>query len=254
MGRPHGNTVDIRQQAIVDLVNQLGEVNFAQLRSSFPTISDVTLRKDLKYLDAANQLIRIHGGAKSLPQVLNHHFRSSLHQEEKQLIATKAAQLIRPNDSLFITSGTSCIALAAKVPVMPLHIFSDGISTVPQLPRAPEVQVEILGGEVNLNLMRVEGAAVVDALSTLHFNTAFLGTPGLHPEHGFAIFSSNISAVMSKVIERSDQVVILMDSSKVNYSYTARMIPLEDVDIVVSDDRLDPSVKSALESKGVLVL
>ena len=56
-----------RRQAIRDIVNQLGEVNFTQLRELFPEVSDVTLRKDLKFLDETQQLIRVHGGAKSRP-------------------------------------------------------------------------------------------------------------------------------------------------------------------------------------------
>ena len=39
-----------RRKAIRDMVNQLGEINFDQLREMFPKVSDVTLRKDLKYL------------------------------------------------------------------------------------------------------------------------------------------------------------------------------------------------------------
>lgn len=45
-----------------------------------------------------------------------------------------------------------------------------------------------------------------------------------------------------------------MDSSKVNYSYTPRMIPMEDVDIVVTDDKLDPQIRKKLEGKGITVL
>ena len=46
-----------RRQAIRDIVNQLGEVNFAQLKELFPEVSDVTLRKDLKFLDETQQLM-----------------------------------------------------------------------------------------------------------------------------------------------------------------------------------------------------
>lgn len=254
MGRPFGNAIEVRQQAILDLVNQLGEVDYAQLRKSFPAVSDVTLRKDLKYLDATKQLIRIHGGARSLPQLLNHQFRTSLHQKDKRLIATKAVQLINPNDSLFITSGSTCVELAAALPHIPMYVFTDGISTVSRIPYCPDIHVEIFGGEVDVNIMRVSGSAVIGALESLHFNTAFLGTPGFNPEYGFPVYTAGVAAVMSKVIERSDRVVVLMDSSKVNYSYSPRMIPFESVDVVISDDQLPPDVRAHLESKEIQVL
>ena len=243
-----------RRQAIRDIVNQLGEVNFSQLRELFPEVSDVTLRKDLKFLYETQQLIRIHGGAKSLPHLLNFHYRATLHLEEKRLIAAKAAKLINPHDSLFITSGTTCVELASALPSMPLYVFTDGLNTAASFPFSPDINVEIFGGEVDLNVMRIGGPSVLDALENLHFTTAFLGVPGFHPDHGFSILSSSIAAIFQKVIEHSDKVVILMDSSKVNYSYTPRMIPLEAVDIVISDDKLEPRIKTLLESKDIMVL
>lgn len=243
-----------RRQAIRDIVNQLGEVNFAQLKELFPKVSDVTLRKDLKFLDETQQLIRVHGGAKSLPHLLNYHYRSSLHREEKQLIAAKAAKLINPHDSVYITAGTTCVELAAILPAMPLYVFTDGLNTAASFPYSPDINVEIFGGEVDLNVMRIGGPSVLDALNNLRFNIAFLGTPGFHPDYGFANLSSSIAAIFLKVIERSDKVVMLMDSSKVNYSYTPRTIPLDAIDIVVSDDKLEPSIKQLLESKNITVL
>lgn len=243
-----------RRQAIRDMVNQLGEVNFAQLREMFPSVSDVTLRKDLKYLDEQEQLIRIHGGAKALPHGKNYLYRSSLHRAEKQRIAVKAVSLLSPGDSVFITSGTTCAELAAILPAMPLYVFTDGINTAASFPCHPELNVEIFGGEVDLNVMRVGGAAVLDALEHLHFNTAFLGVPGFHPNYGFSILSSSIATLFYKIMEHSDRVVILMDSSKVNYSYTPRMIPLSAVDMVVADGNLDHDVQALLEDAGIQVL
>ena len=194
-----------RRQAIRDIVNQLGEVNFAQLKELFPEVSDVTLRKDLKFLDETQQLIRVHGGAKSLPYLLNYHYRSSLHREEKQLIAAKAAKLINPHDSVYITAGTTCVELAAILPAMPLYVFTDGLNTAASFPYSPDINVEIFGGEVDLNVMRIGGPSVLDALNNLRFNIAFLGTPGFHPDYGFANLSSSIAAIFLKVIERSEK-------------------------------------------------
>ncbi|MBQ4505348.1 MAG: DeoR/GlpR transcriptional regulator [Firmicutes bacterium] len=243
-----------RRKAIRDMVNQLGEINFDQLREMFPKVSDVTLRKDLKYLDETQQLIRIHGGAKSLPHAVNYHFRSSVNHEEKREIAVKASGLISAHDSIFMTAGTTCIELAQSLPLVPLYVFTDGILTASSFPCSKDINVEIFGGEVDLNVMRVGGPSVLDALENLRFNIAFLGTPGFHPDYGFAVLSSSIAAIFQKVIERSDKVVMLMDSSKVNYSYTPKMIPMDDVDVVVSDDKLDPQIRKKLEAKGITVL
>lgn len=243
-----------RRQAICDMVNQNGTVNIAQLKACFPKVSEVTIRKDLQYLDETNQIIRIHGGAKALPKALNFVYRSNIHQAEKGIIAAKAAQLIQPNTSVFITAGSTCVELAKRLPPVPMYVFSDGLYTTINFPKRSDVTVRILGGEVDMNTMRIEGLAVLERLEGMHFNISFLGTPAFHPDYGFSYFSEMTAAVISKVIERSDKVVMLMDSSKVNYALMPRTIPLEAVNILVSDGMLEQQIVEKLSMKNIQVL
>ena len=82
-----------RRQQIVDLVNRDGKISFSELKQFFPEVSDVTLRKDLKYLDSTMQIVRVHGGAKSLPAAIgavdNFYTRSTKNVDMKKLIAEK---------------------------------------------------------------------------------------------------------------------------------------------------------------------
>ena len=59
-----------RRSEIVAFVNERESVTFAQLKERFPAVSEMTLRTDLKVLDQNRQLVRIHGGAKSIDQVV----------------------------------------------------------------------------------------------------------------------------------------------------------------------------------------
>ena len=52
-----------RRKEIVEFVNQCGTVRFSQLKERFPQVSEMTLRTDLKALDEARKLVRVHGGA-----------------------------------------------------------------------------------------------------------------------------------------------------------------------------------------------
>ena len=76
-----------RRQQIVDLVNQQNEISFAVLKEHFPDVSEVTLRKDLRYLDEEQLLIRVHGGAKSVhtavPYLSDYYIRFTQHVEAK---------------------------------------------------------------------------------------------------------------------------------------------------------------------------
>lgn len=247
-----------RRQALVDLINQLGEVSMTQLRGLFPTVSEVTLRKDLRVLDEGNKIVRIHGGAKSIQDIIqngsNFTMRTSLHQEEKFIIAQKAAPLVHPGCSIYISAGSTCAEFARQLPDMASYIFTDGLIVAREIPFCPERYVEVFGGRLNQNLMRVIGPSVVSSIEKLHFDYAVLGAAGFHPDYGIPQTTSIISAIANAAISRADKVIILMDSSKINYIHSPWNIPLQSVDVIVTDDHLPQQIRELMESQGVTVL
>ncbi len=247
-----------RRQAIADMVNQLREVSLTQLKQAFPNVSEVTLRSDLRFLDENHQVIRIHGGAKSLDAIsgarTNFQVRSDLHLEEKKLIARKAATLIRPGDSIFLAAGSTCVEAARCLPQYPLFLFTQGIGTLLSIPHYPEFSVEMLGGSFDYNTMRVLGPSVPKQIENLNFNLALLGTPSFHPDYGFGCLTPYEVESVTSLRAHCKKMVFLMDSSKINYSISPRTIPFQWVDMVVTDDHLPPSVRELFVQKGVEVL
>lgn len=164
--------MESRRQEIVEIVNREGEVSFSALRKHFPDVSEVTLRKDLKYLDATLQIVRIYGGAKSLPTAIgtvdNFYTRSAKHIEEKKMIAEKAARLLRPNQAVFIGSGSTCTELCKMLPNIPLQVFTDGLVTAIELSKLPSIEASILGGGRSTRMIF---APVVQRCLKVYFNS-----------------------------------------------------------------------------------
>ncbi len=250
--------MDVRRQKIVELINLQGEMSFAALKEHFPEVSEVTLRKDLKHLDSEQQIVRIHGGAKSLPTAIgavdNFYTRSTRHTDEKVIIAQKAISLLRPNQAIFIGSGSTCAELCKNLPDIPLQVFTDGLVTALELSKQSSVEATILGGEVNTNDVRASGPRVFNELNQLHFDLAFLGTDGYRTSHGFVCCSPHSAALFNALKKCSDKLVVLMDHSKINAARAARNIPADYVHYVVSDGALDPYVMKSLTQSGVTVL
>ncbi|MCI8598504.1 MAG: DeoR/GlpR transcriptional regulator [Lachnospiraceae bacterium] len=250
--------MESRRDQILNLINREGEVSFTELKKNFPYISDVTLRKDLRYLDSAMKIIRVHGGAKSLPVAIgtvdNFYTRSQKYVEEKKSIAALASKLIQPNNSLFIASGSTCHELSKVIPDIPLQIFTDGLTTALELSKLSNVETTILGGQIHTNENRSSGPAFFAELSRLQFDFAFLGTDGYQPNFGFVCCSTHSAALFQTLISHSDKVVVLMDHSKVSARRAARNIPANQIDIVISDSLLDSNIKKKLIQVGVNVI
>ena len=52
-----------RRKKIVDLVDAEGQITFAQLKSAFPNVSEMTLRTDLKHLNESGRIVRVASNA-----------------------------------------------------------------------------------------------------------------------------------------------------------------------------------------------
>ena len=114
------DTMEMRRNAIAELVNKYGTVSFSQIKEQFPQVSEMTLRTDLKALDAAKEIVRIHGGAKSVQLVIGTDDyltrRAVRNIQSKQEIAKKAVQLVLPDTVIFLDSGSTTTELARIFP------------------------------------------------------------------------------------------------------------------------------------------
>lgn len=94
-----------RRNQIVELVNRKGSISFAQLKEAFPSVSEMTLRTDLKALDEARRVVRVHGGVKSVEQVVGTDDllsrRAARNAEAKQIIAEKPLLCCAPTPPCF---------------------------------------------------------------------------------------------------------------------------------------------------------
>ena len=108
--------MDQRRNKIVAFVNENQTVTFTQLKEKFPSVSEMTLRTDLKYLDQAKRIVRIHGGAKSMDVVSGNDdvlkLRYGRNVNEKKEIAQKALSFVEPAKTIFVDSGSTTTMLA----------------------------------------------------------------------------------------------------------------------------------------------
>ena len=100
-----------RHSEILDLLSEQGEVSVDALSRQFNT-SEVTIRKDLRQLEAANQLVRKFGGAVSLPSENKSESLSEDYLSNRKLsIAEQAASLIPSGARVALDSGSTVLAL-----------------------------------------------------------------------------------------------------------------------------------------------
>ena len=248
-----------RRNQIVELVNRKGSISFAQLKEAFPSVSEMTLRTDLKALDEARRVVRVHGGVKSVEQVVGTDDllsrRAARNAEAKQIIAEKAAALLRPNTTLFLDSGSTATAVARCIPEQPMLIYTSGLSCAMELAKLEKPNVSLPGGRLNRFSLSVCGAQSIQTMEGINFDL-LLGVTSDSPEPCFPGGVEDEAWLKQTGRRRCDceQKAVLLDSSKIGLKSTFHICELSDIDIVISDGKLPVEFLQACRNAGVTVL
>jgi len=252
------DTMEQRRNAIVDYVNEKGNVTFAQLEKQFSSVSPMTLRTDLKSLDEAKKIVRIHGGAKSVEVVLGTDDyisrRAVRNVTEKEDIVEKARLLIKPNTSVFLDSGSTTTELAKIWPDQPNFIFTTSMTCVMELSKLKHPTVVVFGGELNRYSLSVCGIQAVESAKAVNFDLAFIGVTSYAEDVGFSCDVLMESYLKRAVLQRSAEKIILMDSSKIDKKSTFHICQLEEASIVISDKNVSRDFQMGCEKAGVHLL
>ena len=247
-----------RRNAIVELVNREGTVTFSRIKQEFPDVSEMTLRTDLKALDQDRRLVRIHGGARSVEFVVGSdgmlNVRSSQHADAKRIIAQKARELVRPDITVFLDSGSTMTEFARQFPDIHTLIFTCGLTCATELARLERPQVIMPGGHLNRFSLSISGSRSIRAISKLTFDLLFLGSTNYAPETGFTCESDEEADLKRSCIKQAGKTIMLMDSSKVGRRGTFQFCDLSDIDILVSDGDLPVDMLQRCADHNVKVL
>lgn len=247
-----------RREKIVELVNRLGTVSFAQIKAAFPDVSEMTLRTDLKALDEERRLVRVHGGAKSVEVVVGTDdflLRRALRcAPEKAQIAQKTLTLLRPDMTIYLDSGSTTTALARLIPDERFQIFTSSLSCANELLRLTKARVFLPGGFVNRYSQSLCGIEAVRTVGRINFDLALIGTTSFSDKTGFSCGMEEEAQLKRAVIAQAEQSYVLMDAGKVGLTSTFSFATLDEVDGIVSDDGLPAALADACRARGKQVL
>ena len=245
-----------RRQRLGLIVEARRAVRLEELSAALG-VSQATVRRDLDALAAEGRLRRVHGGAVAADQRLDEpHFdvKATAAAAEKQRIATRAAELLAPDDTVYLDSGSTVLAVARL-----LHGWSRLTVVTNSLPVATELvgrgpRLIVIGGEVRATSRAIVGPLTRLLLAELQVDRALMGTFALSVDDGLSTTDPAEAFTKALVMSRAREVVLLADSTKVGTRSFVRAGRLEDVGILVTDSGIDDRTARALARRGVRVI
>jgi DeoR family glycerol-3-phosphate regulon repressor len=225
-------------------------------------VSGMTVRRDLDRLGKRGLLERTHGGAVAAGPLAAPTFdedeppfeqRMRRQAVEKSSIAAAAAKLVEPGESVGLDVGTSILALAsALAPRRDLRVFTNNLR-VSMLMAEGKSTVYILGGQVRVPEYSVIGPQAIEGLKSHFLDKVFIGVSGVDA-NGFYDYSPEDTEVKRAFITSAGSVIVLCDSSKFGRRALSRIVPLEKVNILVTDAPPPADLAAALSERGVRII
>ena len=247
---------DARRDLIIDALRRQDEVTVSHL-SELLGVSDVTIRKDLQQLEDQGYLTRVRGGAvfSGRGQLeLRFAARQQLALDEKRRLAARAAQLVRPGTTIFLDGSTTVFQMTRLLRhIQGLTVITNGLYAALELSFAPEITTIVVGG-----ILRKQSSSLVDLLTPellrrLHVDVAFLSCRGFTTEHGLMESDLREAQLKRAMGQAAQQVVALVDHTKLNHVYIASSLLPEEIDTLLVDQGVDQATRHALNAAGVTV-
>jgi DeoR/GlpR family transcriptional regulator of sugar metabolism len=242
---------DERRHQILERLRVHGRVLASDLADQFHVSPD-TVRRDLRELDEAGALRRVHGGA--LPRRGDTDrlpVRARRAPEAKASIARRAAQIVSNGAVVILDGGTTTLELARALPHnLIATVVTNSLPIALTLADHPGVEPIVIGGNVRSRSLVTVGAAAVAALEGVRADVLFLGVCGLHPEIGITVEDAEEREGKRAMIAGAAEVVGLADHDKLGTALPFVVAPLSAVTKLVTDAR-DERVLAPYRALGI---
>ena len=248
-----------RREAIKEMLRQKGEVKLKELEEMFPQYSTMTLRRDLKNLEDDGYIKRTRGGAVAMSRLSVaaediYSERTLENIAQKYAIAKKAQQFIERGRSIYLDSGTTMMLFTREMKDEYLSVMTSGVNIAMELIKKHKPSVTLIGGQLNRNTISVSGINSAMFLKEVNIDIAFMAASGFSMENGFTSGTYTECDIKREVINRARQVIMLMDSRKIDKIMPFTFAVMEDIDVLISDGELDEVIRREANRKGVEII
>jgi len=238
-----------RRQHIIDMVQQQGKVLAAELAQRFNTSED-TIRRDLRDLDAAGLLRRVHGGAmRRAGAEPSFGQRQDAEGPRKQLLAGALVTCVHPGDTVLVDAGTTNLAFARALPD---GLAATVVTNSPQIALAlgelRQTRVLLLGGQYVAHAGAVLGAHTVAEIGRLRVDLAVVGVCSVELERGLGAVDAEEAALKAAMLAAGSRRAAAVLNERLEAAAPFLIAPLQQLDRLVLEADAAPALLERLRS------
>ena len=248
---------ELREEVILNTLNENG-VLYTQEIMKKCDVSEITIRRDLAKLESKGLLIRTHGGAvksKVTDILFTYDHKINLNRQSKEYVSRLAVNYINEGDVLFIDCGSTLSLLIPHLARFDfLTVITNSLPVISEFIVFPNIRSLLIGGEIEKKRKAIYGSIAVNNIGLYHANKAFIGADGISLKNGLSSYDEKDAAITQKMIESSDEVFLLCDSSKIEKNSFIKLAPITAIHHLITDKQISPDQLRLYRDYGVDVI
>lgn len=250
-----------RRDLIAHRIHERGRVQVADLMEEFE-LTDTSIRRDLSILEQKGIVRRVHGGAVSTSdglQIAALEKRIIYNGAEKKQIGAAAAEYIQDRDVIIMDTGTSVLQVARHISeslrqMGTLRIVTNSTLLLDEIGLWASPNLLLLGGIYLPEYWATVGPEVLESMRQISAHRAFLGCDGLTLDGGITSAHPLIAQAGREMAKRAEQVIVLADHSKLGKAGFIPIMPIDKIDILITDDLASEEIVNSLRVRNVQVV
>ncbi len=251
-----------REQKIIELMKIRGFVSFQELEAQIDA-SPATIRRDLSRMEEEGRLTRVRGGAKSLTDASaplgsgGGHLGGVPFQEnisrnaaQKAAIGKAAAALCAPGEAIMIDGGSTTLQMCSHLDGLNLQVLTNSLHIVNALLPQAGTRILLPAGSVFREQNIILSAAGEESMPRFHAPRLFMGAATIGVQ-GLMQADVVLVAAERRLIDRAEEIIVLVDSSKFRGPSGHVVCDLADIDTIVTDPGITAEERRLVEKAGV---
>ncbi|WP_138420500.1 DeoR/GlpR family DNA-binding transcription regulator [Aquibacillus sediminis] len=247
-----------RRNEILKILQEKQRLTVKDLSSKIG-VSEATLRTDLNKMEMEGLLTRTHGGA-----ILNDYIdyetsfsaREKKNKSEKIKIAEKAFTFVEEKQCILLDASSTALEFARflKDQQVRLTVVTSGLQTALELKDNFNITVILIGGVVTTGSSSVEGTLGLSILNNVNIDIMFTSANGFVVETGLTDFNLYEVELKKEMVKKANNVIALIDKSKIGTSSSALFAYTEEIDTIITDQPIGNDINRKLSELSIRVI
>ena len=217
------------------------------------TVSPLTIRRDLQYLEDEKLIERYYGGVRLQGMSIVNEIYDDV-RIYRQKIAKYAASLVEDNDIIFINSSATALGMLPYITAKNVTVITNNANAMNML-YTPEVHVILTGGELRHAKGTMVGEFTMDTIAKVTTKKTFVGCSGLSSSSGMTTDVLNEVKINEAMIQRGlECAYILADYEKIGRSRSFVSCPVQAISTIITDEKADAMEIQKFKDLGISIV